>query len=361
MADGGPLFKRLSSKIILRYTGEVEWYSPVIVSTECKVDVQHFPFDDQQCSLEFGSWTYSGAKIDIHLQLPYVDDENYSENQEWLLYDSKAEKRIRKYNCCPDTYPTLVFTLFIKRRAMFFLCNLIIPCGLITAVSLFSFILPPNSGERVSFVITVLLALTVYMMIVTEKLPQSAQMSLASKFFLCLMVQLGLSLVATCFIIRLHNNDSPLPKWFDVLVNHYLARVLCMPGKKNSEALSDGKDEIDIKRTFFFKNKGFLNEVDTNINTPKQIHDNETQEHRSGKEDLVHGLAHTETEKTQKEFDKLSTELNVLADKLRETNKRESVQSDWIFATSVLDRCYFNLRYTCSQKRCPFTKFKIVE
>ena len=29
----------------------------------CKIDITWFPFDDQQCDLKFGSWTYSGWQV----------------------------------------------------------------------------------------------------------------------------------------------------------------------------------------------------------------------------------------------------------------------------------------------------------
>ena len=237
-------------RIIVGHTGEVSWSSPAIISSECKINVKHFPFDEQQCLLEFGSWVFHGGKLDVLLHLQHVDKESYSENEEWLFYDSKAERRVTKYNCCPEPYPTVVFNVILKRRAMYYMLNLIIPCGLITIVSLFSFILPPNSGERVSLVITILLALSVYMMIVTESMPHSAVTPLASKFFLFVMVQQGLSLVATCFIIRFHNNDTPLPKWFDVLVNKWLARLLWMYEEKKSIS-EPAKDDLFIQRSVF--------------------------------------------------------------------------------------------------------------
>lgn len=29
----------------------------------CKIDITWFPFDDQNCEMKFGSWTYNGFKV----------------------------------------------------------------------------------------------------------------------------------------------------------------------------------------------------------------------------------------------------------------------------------------------------------
>ena len=34
-----------------------------LFKSTCKIDITWFPFDDQQCDLKFGSWTYSGWQV----------------------------------------------------------------------------------------------------------------------------------------------------------------------------------------------------------------------------------------------------------------------------------------------------------
>lgn len=45
--------------------GNVFWPVPTKLQSSCKVDVTYFPFDSQECSLKFGSWTYDGYQVDI--------------------------------------------------------------------------------------------------------------------------------------------------------------------------------------------------------------------------------------------------------------------------------------------------------
>ena len=68
-----------------------------------------------------------------------------------------AKRTSVKYSCCPNPYVDITFTINIKRRVLYYLNNLIIPCVILAAMTALSFYLPPESGERVSLVITVLL------------------------------------------------------------------------------------------------------------------------------------------------------------------------------------------------------------
>jgi len=51
------------SHVLLRSTGTVTWPVQVRVRSLCDVDMTYFPFDDQLCSLRFGSWLYSDRRV----------------------------------------------------------------------------------------------------------------------------------------------------------------------------------------------------------------------------------------------------------------------------------------------------------
>ena len=51
----------------------------------CKIDITWFPFDDQQCKMKFGSWTYDGSAIDLQLKMDGGDTSSFIANGEWDL------------------------------------------------------------------------------------------------------------------------------------------------------------------------------------------------------------------------------------------------------------------------------------
>lgn len=117
--------------VIVNHTGTVLSVPPKMLKSICRMDVTWFPWDEQKCDLIFGSWTYSGSEMDFTVR----EEENmmryYIPNGEWHLVGIKAKKVDKFYECCSDSYPSVVFTLHIKRNSMYYLYNLIVPCALI--------------------------------------------------------------------------------------------------------------------------------------------------------------------------------------------------------------------------------------
>jgi nicotinic acetylcholine receptor len=59
----------------------------------------------------------------------------------------------------------------IRRRTLYYFFNLIVPCLLIASMAVLGFTLPPDSGEKLSLGVTILLAITIFSTIVGDMLP----------------------------------------------------------------------------------------------------------------------------------------------------------------------------------------------
>uniref|UniRef100_A0A1I7W8R9 Neur_chan_LBD domain-containing protein n=1 Tax=Heterorhabditis bacteriophora TaxID=37862 RepID=A0A1I7W8R9_HETBA len=51
------------SNAFVEYTGDVLWVPPAMFKSSCRIDVEWFPFDEQSCTLVFGSWTYNSDEV----------------------------------------------------------------------------------------------------------------------------------------------------------------------------------------------------------------------------------------------------------------------------------------------------------
>lgn len=60
-ADGN--FEATVTKAVVRYDGTISWTPPANYKSACTIDVTFFPFDLQNCSMKFGSWTYDGSQV----------------------------------------------------------------------------------------------------------------------------------------------------------------------------------------------------------------------------------------------------------------------------------------------------------
>ena len=54
------------------------------------------------------------------------------------------------YECCPEPYVDITFTINIRRRTLYYFFNLIVPCVLISSMALLGFTLPPDAGEKLT-------------------------------------------------------------------------------------------------------------------------------------------------------------------------------------------------------------------
>ena len=130
-------------------TGTVLWIPQAIFKSSCVIDITHFPFDEQNCSLKFGSWTYDGFKLDIDFfGADSVDLNDYIESNEWRVLEHPARRNVKFYPCCAQPYPDLTFSLKLRRKVAFYNYILILPCVLLSSLTLVLFWLPPESPAK---------------------------------------------------------------------------------------------------------------------------------------------------------------------------------------------------------------------
>lgn len=155
--------------------GTVFWPPPAKLRSSCKIDITYFPFDDQMCKMKFGSWIYDGFQVDVTNRSADVDLTNYVYSGEWDLLNIKVIRNEVRYTCCKEHYPDVTFTIVIRRRTLYYLFNIIFPCLWLTILSLLGFWLPPDSGEKITLGITVLLAFSVFMLLIAENMPATSE------------------------------------------------------------------------------------------------------------------------------------------------------------------------------------------
>ena len=102
------------------------------------------------------------------------DASNYIPNTEWALVKLHVVRNVRFYSCCAEPYPDITYTVQMRRKPLFYVFNMIMPCFIITLISLLGFYIPSNSGEKVSMGITTLLSMTVFLMLVAENMPPTS-------------------------------------------------------------------------------------------------------------------------------------------------------------------------------------------
>ena len=157
--------------------------------------------------------------MSIQQSIPYTTKINLYSQQNFILgFD--VERKVKRYDCCPEPYPELTYTLHLRRRARFFLMNTIVPSTLISFLAFLSFSLPPDSGERIGLVITTLLSLAVFMMIISDQIPPTSEVfPLLQKFLTAVMFEIGFALMANCVVISWASREGPPSPFLKKILN----------------------------------------------------------------------------------------------------------------------------------------------
>ncbi|NXG78560.1 5HT3A protein, partial [Baryphthengus martii] len=221
--------------VYVDHHGEVQNLKPIQVMTACSLDIYNFPFDVQNCSLTFTSWLHHIRDINLSLwrqpELVKFDRSVFMNQGEWeLLYvlSSFQEFSVKS----SDSYAEMKFYVVIRRRPLFYTVSLLLPSIFLMVMDIVGFYLPPNSGERVSFKITLLLGYSVFLIIVSDTLPATAVGTpLIGIYFVVCMALLVISLTETILIVRLvHKQDLQphVPEWVKRLLLERVSVLLCI-------------------------------------------------------------------------------------------------------------------------------------
>uniref|UniRef100_A0A3Q0SIP7 Neuronal acetylcholine receptor subunit alpha-7 n=1 Tax=Amphilophus citrinellus TaxID=61819 RepID=A0A3Q0SIP7_AMPCI len=333
------------TNILVNSTGYCQYLPPGIFKSTCYIDVRWFPFDVQRCDLKFGSWTYGGWSLD--LQMIEADITGYIANGEWDLVEVPGRRNERFYDCCKEPYPDVTFTVVMRRRTLYYGLNLLIPCVLISTLALLVFLLPADSGEKISLGITVLLSLTVFMLLVAEIMPATSDsVPLIAQYFATTMVIVGLSVIATVLVLQYHHHDPDgghMPQWTRVILLNWCAWFLRM--RRPGEAKVRPACHNAAKRR-----RGSLSSLELSVSQGSLRHNPQVNNGNllyvgfRGMEGLSYGSP-AEPELLSVGGSALETELNLILEEVRYIARRfrgqdeeETVCSEWKFAAAVIDR-----------------------
>uniref|UniRef100_A0A671YPP7 Neuronal acetylcholine receptor subunit alpha-7 n=1 Tax=Sparus aurata TaxID=8175 RepID=A0A671YPP7_SPAAU len=338
------------TNVLVNASGSCQYIPPGILKSTCYIDVRWFPFDVQKCDLKFGSWTHNGWLLD--LQMMDVDISTYIPNGEWDLVGVPAKRNELYYDCCKEPYPDVTFTVTMRRRTLYYGLNLLIPCVLISGLALLVFLLPADSGEKISLGITVLLSLTVFMLLVAEIMPATSDsVPLIAQYFASTMMIVGLSVVVTVLVLQFHHHDphgGKMPKWVRVILLNWCAWFLRMkkPGEENKTAVSSSTPSTTTNGSMnlYFgyhsmgtDNPAFPPSTDSGVvvcgGGGGGGHPNGSSQHEILSE-------HTRTLLLEQvpEISRILEEVQYIARRFRDQDEGEAICSEWKFAAAVVDR-----------------------
>lgn len=153
--------------------GRITWNPAGIYLVACSSDITYYPLDEQTCSVKVSTWGYTSNEIYLNFDANPIDMTFYSENGEWLLVDAKGEKS-KEQARGGQTFSSLTFSITLQRRPMFHALNTIVPVILMAFLIPMVYKLPVDSGEKIGYSLTVLLAYAVYLSLISDNIPSTS-------------------------------------------------------------------------------------------------------------------------------------------------------------------------------------------
>ncbi|GMT08755.1 hypothetical protein PFISCL1PPCAC_52, partial [Pristionchus fissidentatus] len=131
--------------------GTVYTTNPSVYDTWCTLNLNNFPFDSQQCTINIGSWVYTANETTITTQQTEitVDDlpQVYQGNSEWEVTKIKGE--IKSSIDDGDHFQEVWFTVSLRRRASYYVFVLLVPTFIVTTLCIIGLFTPlDNYGDR---------------------------------------------------------------------------------------------------------------------------------------------------------------------------------------------------------------------
>ncbi|CAH1794858.1 unnamed protein product [Owenia fusiformis] len=231
------------SRAHISSSGMVAYFPGIHFTTNCPVDVTYFPFDEQTCWLSAGTWTYGSDMVELTSE-PFTGDEavdlrDFVINEEWDLTNATVELDSYSYfwqlSGGDITFSESITYIHIKRRPLYYTVNVLVPCILMSILSVSVFSLPAGSGEKISLGITVLLSYLVFLLMLVDRMPSRSDVVPLLGIYLSVMMGMTVSsILATICVLNLHHHPGEPPIWVQTTAK-CLAKLMCMSHTTNDK------------------------------------------------------------------------------------------------------------------------------
>ena len=155
-------------------------------TTFCPMNLRYFPFDKHTCHIEFFVIPRWGINVSnehtnhyeregiVFQKSPVGIGHEFSvENGKWEVVSLKldTDPRIVVFRESVVTYPVFTVIYELQRKPTFYVMILMVPSILVSLISVIGFLLPSESGEKVSLQLTALLSYSLVFLVIVDTIP----------------------------------------------------------------------------------------------------------------------------------------------------------------------------------------------
>ncbi|XP_053118877.1 acetylcholine receptor subunit beta isoform X2 [Hemicordylus capensis] len=315
----------LAVNVLVSHDGIVQWQPPAIYRSSCSIQVTYFPFDWQNCTMVFRSYTYDSSEVNLlhplkedgeELKEIVIHESTFIDNGQWEIQHKPSRK-----NTIPGDplYEDITFYLIIRRKPLFYLINVIIPCILITILAIFVFYLPPDAVPETSLAVPIIV-----------------------KYLMFTMILVTFSVILSVVDLNLHHrspNTHEMPFWVRQIFIHKLPRYLGLRRPKVEPALNPPppKQEVTVKNNrrtdeYFIRAPTY----DFLFPKPNRF---QPEAFSLDMKKFIEGPSHCLA--LPPDLKSAINAITYIAEQLQEQDDYSALKEDWEYVAIVVDRLFF--------------------
>ncbi|XP_072015976.1 neuronal acetylcholine receptor subunit alpha-3-like [Amphiura filiformis] len=208
MFNTGTVVENVEADVMVDSTGKVLRVPSVQITFICKMDLKFFPYDNQVCQLKFGSWHYHAGVVNLTQSNDNIDLSYHGQSRDFELTNTSAKRNAVKYECCPEKYVDITYTLHLKRVSSAYSVKLVLPAALTGFLILATFLLPPASYEKITLCGLIFIALLLQLIYLHDIVPASGDTILGDYFAFALFIDFFATIIAVVSY-HVHVRSSP--------------------------------------------------------------------------------------------------------------------------------------------------------
>ena len=169
-----PEIYTLKGGLYLYSDGSVIYSKPTILDFSCPLELSHFPFDTQTCTLNISSWVYTDLMLslipntDVSKQIDVLDSFGHSE---WDVKGYRVEQLKETRACCGQKeFDILSYSFELQRFTHYYKISM----GMTITLVIVSFIImfmPPDNVSRTGTLVFIPLTILALQLTLSGKIP----------------------------------------------------------------------------------------------------------------------------------------------------------------------------------------------
>lgn len=220
--------------------GKISWVLPILYEFSCPLELNDFPFDTQNCQMDFGSWKMNKDYLNIRINPDYKGNlTNYElvkykdfRHNEWKIKKVEYLTDDIEYLCCPDEYWTITSINIHMTRNYHKYLVVMTMTAFLTISALVVNTLSVENYRRTYILVFIPLSIIWLQLYVASKIPVIEYSTLMEKFII--------SSYITCIICAIESGI------IYCLLNNYFNFLRLIFKKKQKEVINYNVKKINF-------------------------------------------------------------------------------------------------------------------